>query len=126
MGLGKTLQLIVLIRELGPDAKILIIAHRITLCDALAQELEDLGFVLYSNITEEPIDARRVVVTINSLWRVNERDFDLVSIDEIPEVIVALTTLMPNQGKGGRWQVLEKSAGQAPPCQTSATHERAS
>ena len=107
MGLGKTHAMTKMIEALHIDDPCLIILHHVTMCETAAERLEDLGFVLYSEVTG-PIEDPRVIVCINSLWRVQRSDFALVVIDETPEVVASLSTLRPRSGGVGKWAVWDK------------------
>ena len=83
--------------------KVLIILHRVTLCNSvMTTYLAALGFQLYSANTTNFEHATRLVICIGSLWKVQCEEFDLVCIDEVPEVIKqmsGLETKHPSSGK---------------------------
>jgi hypothetical protein len=107
MGMGKTFQLVELIKTLGSSASVLLILHSVSLCESFMDILEGLGFELYSDTTGV-LMGRRIVVCINSLARVPSREFDLVAIDETPEVVASLVTLRPRVGFGTKWVVWDR------------------
>ncbi len=105
MSLGKSHQVWTLVRRLGPEASVLKIGHRIAAIRADMESARELGCTAYLDEAPGPICARRVLITINSLWRIEHADWDLVVLDETPEVISALVGLKPCNGRGGRWVV---------------------
>ena len=107
MGMGKTFQLIQLVERLGRGASVLIVLHRITLCVAVMGRLADLGFQLYSD-TQGPISGSRVVVCIDSLWKIEWKDFSLVCVDETPQVLASAAALRSKHGTGGKWRTWDK------------------
>ena len=59
--------------------KVLIILHRVTLCNSvMTTYLAALGFQLYSANTTNFEHATRLVICIDSLWKVQCEEFDLV------------------------------------------------
>ena len=72
----------------------------------MATYLAALGFQLYSTDTTDFENATRLVICIGSLWKVQCEEFDLVCIDEVPEVIkqfkqlCGLETKHPSSGNG--------------------------
>lgn len=65
-----------------PDATILIICPRKSMCFAMTKRLEKLGFQLYT----PTMDARRLVVEYESIHKL-QRTYDLVYMDEIRSVL---------------------------------------
>ena len=89
--------------------KVLIILHRVTLCNSvMTTYLAALGFQLYSSNTTNFEHATRLVICIDSLWKVQCEEFDLVCIDEVPEVIKQLTGLETKHPSSGKWNVWMK------------------
>ena len=70
--------------------------------------LAALGFQLYSANTTNFEHATRLVICIDSLWKVQCEEFDLVCIDEVPEVIKQLTGLETKHPSSGKWNVWMK------------------
>ena len=123
-GLGKTHALCDLVAEDhsgGESQKILIIVHRVKLAQKVAEDLNrrivtapdrvGLAVDLYSDTGRfpegSPITSTRLVVCVNSLWRVSEQDWDLIAIDEVPEVIKAVCTLQHKSRASNRWAIWE-------------------
>jgi hypothetical protein len=79
--------------------KVLVVLHRVELCKKIHADLNrfGLGFELYSELPNGMINCSRLVVCVNSLWRIAEREWDLIAIDETPEVIKAVC-LLENKG----------------------------
>ena len=51
--------------------KVLVILHRVTLCDSVMTDyLGNLGFQIYSSDTTDFETATRLVICIDSLWKV--------------------------------------------------------
>ena len=89
--------------------KVLIILNRVALCNSvMTTYLAALGFQLYSANTTNFEHATRLVICIDSLWKVQCEDFDLVCIDEVPEVIKQLTGLETKHPSSGKWNVWMK------------------
>ena len=79
MGTGKSKQLLNHINTRLIDESILIISFRVLLCEEVNGMLND--FVLYSDIKGPIFRQDRVIVQIDSLWRI-ARAFDVIIIDE--------------------------------------------
>lgn len=89
--------------------KVLVVLHRVTLCNSvMTTYLADLGFQLYSADTTDFENATRLVICIDSLWKVQCEEFDLVCIDEVPEVIKQLCGLKTKHTSSGKWNVWMK------------------
>jgi Origin of replication binding protein len=92
MGTGKTKALLRLAeRELVADAskKALIVTFSRTLAAKLHADFAHLGFVDYMSVKGgAPLAGPRIVVCLDSLWRVNTRNFDYVFIDEAVSVFL--------------------------------------
>ena len=89
--------------------KVLVVLHRVTLCNSvMTTYLADLGFQLYSADTTDFENATRLVICIDSLWKVQCEEFDLVCIDEVPEVIKQLCGLKTKHPSSGKWNVWMK------------------
>ena len=67
--------------------------------------LAALGFQLYSANTTNVEHATRLVICINSLWKVQCEEFDLVCMDEVPEVIKQMSGLETKHPSSGKWNV---------------------
>ena len=89
--------------------KVLIMLHRVTLCNSvMTTYLAALGFQLYSANTTNFEHATRLVICIDSLWKVQCEEFDLVCIDEVPEVIKQMSGLETKHPSSGKWNVWVK------------------
>lgn len=89
MGTGKTKALKDFVRDsVAPDAKILIVTFSRTLAAKLFSDFADLGkWTDYASVKGE-IYSQRVVVCLDSLYRVETRNFDYVFIDEALSVFL--------------------------------------
>ena len=89
--------------------KVLVILHRVTLCDSVMTDyLGNLGFQIYSSDTTDFEKATRLVICIDSLWKVQCEQWDLVVIDEIPEVLKQMCSLKMKKAASGKWNVWRK------------------
>ena len=89
--------------------KVLVILHRVTLCDSvMADYLANLGFQIYSSGASAVETATRLVICIDSLWKVQCEQWDLVVIDETPEVIKQMCGLKMKKSTSGKWNVWHK------------------
>ena len=68
--------------DVHPDATILIICPRTSMCFAMTKRLEKLGFQLYTST----MDTRRLVVEYESIHKL-QRTYDIVYMDEIRSVL---------------------------------------
>ena len=64
--------------------KVLVVLHREELCKKIHADLNRFGlrFELYNELPDGMINCSRLVVCVNSLWRIVERDWHLIAIDE--------------------------------------------
>eukprot|EP00903_Cladosiphon_okamuranus_P015053 g13926.t1 len=75
-----------------PDASILIICCRRSMCSSMAHRLEDLGFELYTS----NIKARRLVIEYESLCRL-QTTYDVIYMDEIRSVLRTAVCYVTNR-----------------------------
>ena len=61
-----------------------------------------LGFGLYTD-NDACEDADRLIICIDSLWKVKNREWDLIAIDETPEVIKQMCGLKKKRSLSGKW-----------------------
>jgi hypothetical protein len=88
--------------------RVLIIYHRVALIDsAMRTYYSQLGFRYYTD-KDACKDAERLVICIDSLWKVTNEEWDLVAIDETPEVIKQLCSLKTKKNGSGKWETWEK------------------
>ena len=98
MGVGKTVALkqFVIQHCSAPSCKALLITFSRSLAHKLYQDFADLGFVDYRDEKGDLFDAK-LVICLDSLVRVQVRDYDFVFIDEALSVFLHFSTpLMKN------------------------------
>jgi Origin of replication binding protein len=101
MGTGKTKALLRLAeRELAdPSKKALIVTFSRTLAAKLHGDFAALDFVDYMQVKGgAPLCGPRIVVCLDSLWRVNTRNFDYVFIDEAVSVFLHFNSTKMERG----------------------------
>jgi hypothetical protein len=64
-----------------------------------------MAVALYSDAPPGPIRERRVVICIDSLWRVSLESFDLLVLDVFAELRRALPKIQRKHAAGGHWNV---------------------
>ena len=127
MGTGKTHQLREYLRAQRP-ARVLLVAFRISLCEYFNEFLSEFGFVMYNDerhretLGSEP----RVIVTVNSLFRLVGSEYDDVVLDEVEGIMEQFDAVHPAQRRGS-WMVFEKLVRDTPRvlCLDAALGERA-
>ena len=127
MGTGKTHQLREYLRTQRP-ARVLLVAFRISLCEYFSEFLSEFGFVMYNDerhretLGSEP----RVIVTVNSLFRLVGSEYDDVVLDEVEGIMEQFDAVHPAQRRGS-WMVFEKLVRDTPRvlCLDAALGERA-
>lgn len=85
MGSGKTKRIYEYFRSLPKDKRILIVSFRRSLERKYVQDLGEDGFILYEDISQGTFNSKdhpKLVVQINSLWRVTGK-YDIILLDEI-------------------------------------------
>ena len=82
MGMGKTKAAIELIKNLPPDASVLIITYSIALSNKMRAEFVKHGFTCYLDNNDPKLSDSRIIVCLDSITRVNDNVFDLVILDE--------------------------------------------
>ena len=127
MGTGKTHQLREYIRARRP-ARVLLVAFRISLCEYFNEYLSEFGFVMYNDERyRETLGAQpRVIVTVNSLFRLVGSEYDDVVLDEVEGIMEQFDAVHPAQRRGS-WMVFEKLVRDTPRvlCLDAALGERA-
>jgi hypothetical protein len=127
MGTGKTHQLREYLRTCRP-ARVLLVAFRISLCEYFGEYLSEFGFVMYNDERyRETLGAQpRVIVTVNSLFRLVGSEYDDVVLDEVEGIMEQFDAVHPAQRRGS-WMVFEKLVRDTPRvlCLDAALGERA-
>lgn len=90
MGACKTEELLNFIRLRPSSESFLIITYQVLLADAYASKLKDHGFSNYSADAGGRLclDQDRLVICLDSLWKVKPRTFDFIVIDEVLSVLL--------------------------------------
>jgi hypothetical protein len=92
MGIGKTNELInTFIKKncSNPNTKCLFITYQILLSKKYYEELEEYGFINYldrKNTTT--INDNKVIICLDSIWKINTKNFDYIFIDEAMSVLL--------------------------------------
>lgn len=73
---------------MGEHTKCLFITYQILLSNKYSAVLEQFGFVNYQNHQTTFISSNKVIVCLDSLWRVNTSNFDFVFVDEVLSVLL--------------------------------------
>jgi hypothetical protein len=127
MGTGKTHQLREYLRTEAP-ARVLLVAFRISLCEYFGEYLSEFGFAMYNDERlRETLGAEpRVIVTVNSLFRLVGAEYDVVVLDEVEGIMEQFDAVHPAQRRGS-WMVFEKLVRDTPRvlCLDAALGERA-
>jgi Origin of replication binding protein len=88
MGVGKTKAMHAVVRQnCGDTTKAMIVTFSKSLALKLRADFKDLGFECYSD-RKGDLFGSRIVVCLDSLWRVNTRNFDFVFVDEAVSVFL--------------------------------------
>jgi hypothetical protein len=89
VGTGKTVRMVDMIAHLSTETRIVVITYRRSLSKKYHEDLKGLGFVNYLDIKQHQINQPRVIIQLDSLYRLNAGDLDwqLVIIDEIDSVL---------------------------------------
>lgn len=92
MGVGKTKEAMNFIEtKIKPDAKCLFITYSRTLSRKYLNELSGLGFKNYLDILDETqnnvIYDNKVIICLDSLWKIKQDSFDYIFIDEVLSVL---------------------------------------
>ena len=95
MGTGKTYQLREYVRSMR-DARVLVVSFRVSLCRYLHEYLGD--FEMYSE-TAEPAACARLIVTVNSLWKLRGAEYDVLVLDESESIMEQFDAVHPSHQK---------------------------
>ena len=87
--------------------RVLVISHRRTLLSEFGSRYKKLGFVMYDE-TKDFSNATRLIVCINSVWKIKTDDWDLVVIDETQQVLLAMCKLVKTGESGSSVDVFTK------------------
>lgn len=113
MGMGKTKVVVRYVQEeLSEEATVLCITHRRTLAYELKKRF---NFQHYQDMKKGMIKAKRVVCSVESLWRLESVEWDLVIVDEFCSVLSQLTSnktikIQPQQVIGTFESILKDGA----------------
>jgi hypothetical protein len=89
--------------------RVCIILPRIALVNSIMNDyMKDLDFVEYRDVHGPTIGGDRVVICLNSIWRIENEQFDMVIVDEIHECLHSLYTLNAKDQKKSKWSIFEK------------------
>jgi len=112
MGTGKTQALKRLSRTFDAETKALIVVHSRALAARMHAEFSEFGFVHYEQDTGDLIDAK-VVVCLDSIYRVKTTQFSYVFVDEAVSLFLHLNSPMIGSRTSIVLSVLEMSIVQA-------------
>jgi hypothetical protein len=90
MGACKTEELLKFIKDLPSSDSCLFITYQVVLAEAYATKLAEVGFCSYlaDNGGRYLMDQDRLVVCLDSLWKVKQRSFDFFFVDEVLSVLL--------------------------------------
>jgi hypothetical protein len=103
MGIGKTVAIkAVLKKSCKKKTKALVVTHSRSLAAKLYEDFKDLGFVNYQN-SSGPINDAKIVVCLDSLYRVVTGYFDILVVDEAVAVFLHFNSSHMNQRAKNSW-----------------------
>ncbi len=91
MGACKTEELVKFIQSRPLTESCLVITYQVMLAEAYASKLESIGFCNYltaDNSGRYFLDQDRLVICLDSLWKVRQRSFDFIFVDEALSVLL--------------------------------------
>ena len=98
LGSGKTTIIKQFIKNNPSIKKILYFAPRILFARDIYNDLQDYDFKLYNKLkTHEYTTTDRIIIQLESLWKIGNQQFDLIVIDEIESVLKQLTSKITNK-----------------------------
>lgn len=98
MGVGKTKGLLDMFDKLDVTKSVIVITYSISLANKYLHEFEKYNFKSYQKISGE-IDENRLIVCLDSMYRISKYDYDYVIIDEGVSVLNHMDSdLMKNKG----------------------------
>nr|QOI90618.1 hypothetical protein HWQ62_00487 [Pyramimonas orientalis virus] len=83
-GTGKTVQLKKEIEKYPKDCRICVVSYNVVLCNKYHEMFND-GFKLYNE--ESNCDVDRIIICLDSLYRINDCEYDVLIIDEALSVL---------------------------------------
>jgi len=106
MGTGKTYQLREYVRR-ADSGRVLVVSFRVALCRYLHEYFGGgaTGFELYSDVAD-PSACRRLIVTVNSLWKLRGATYDVLVLDESESVMEQFEAVHPSNQRLG-WLVFD-------------------
>lgn len=96
MGTGKTKALESLLSK-HPRATALLISYQVILCRKYAVTLKPHGFTSYLDAEADYLSDPRIIVCLDSLWKVAQRKYDFVIIDEALSVLLHMNSPLMKQ-----------------------------
>lgn len=106
MGCGKTYQLRQLLRR-EKNMRVLMVTFRIALGRYFVKYMEELNFEFYKDIRGPIIQRDKLVISVNSMHRLEHSDYDLIVLDESESVLEQFTAVDPKH-KRVSWIKFEK------------------
>lgn len=98
LGSGKTTIIKQFIKNNPNIKKILYFAPRILFARDIYNDLKDYDFKLYNKLKKKDYyNTERIIIQLESLWKVNKTEFDLIIIDEVESVLKQLTSKITNK-----------------------------
>ncbi len=98
LGSGKTTIIKQFIKNNPSIKKILYFAPRILFARDIFNDLQDYDFKLYNKLKKhEYTTTDRIIIQLESLWKIGNQQFDLIVIDEIESVLKQLTSKITNK-----------------------------
>ena len=98
LGSGKTTIIKKFIKNNPNIKKILYFAPRILFARDIYNDLKEYDFKLYSKMKKTDYDnTERIVIQLESLWKIRKQNFDLIIVDEVESVLKQLTSKITNK-----------------------------
>jgi len=98
LGSGKTTIIKQFIKNNPSIQKILYFAPRILFARDIYNDLQDYDFKIYNKLKKhEYTTTDRIIIQLESLWKIGNQQFDLIVIDEIESVLKQLTSKITNK-----------------------------
>jgi hypothetical protein len=82
---------------MNPSTKCLFITYQILLSKKYFNALEIYGFTNYMNHTDTYINSNKVIICLDSLWRITTKNFDYIFIDEVLSVLLHFNSSLMKQ-----------------------------
>jgi hypothetical protein len=87
-GVGKTVELRNTLNNVPKDSRICVISYNVVLCKKYHEMFGDLGFKLYNE--ESNCNGDRIIICLDSLYRITKHRYDYVIVDEVLSVLMHL------------------------------------